>query len=114
MSKRNNTELFTDMLESIEKVFRYTEGMSFQDFLGDDRTVDAVVRNFEIIGEAANRIDEATVERFPEVNWRRIIALRHRIAHDYFGINYTVLWEIREKNLRDLQRQIESIINQLS
>lgn len=113
MSKRSDKELLTDILESIDKIFRYTEGMTFDDFIQDERTVDAVVRNFEIIGEAANRIDETLHTQFPEVEWRRIIGLRHRIAHDYFGIDYTVIWGIREDKLADFHQQIEKIITSL-
>lgn len=113
MSKRSDKELLTDILESIDKIFRYTEGMTFDDFIQDERTVDAVVRNFEIVGEAANRVDENLHTQFPEVEWRRIIGLRHRIAHDYFGIDYNVIWVIREVKLADFQQQIKKIITSL-
>lgn len=113
MSKRSNKDLLTDIIESIDKIFRYTEGMKFDDFMQDERTADAVVRNFEIIGEAANRIEEGLHSQFPEVEWRRIIGLRHRIAHDYFGIDYNIIWEIRETKLADFKQQMEKMLNQI-
>jgi len=87
--------------------------MEFEDFMQDERTVDAVVRNFEIIGEAANRIEEGLHIQFPEVEWRRIIGLRHRIAHDYFGIDYNIIWEIREAKLADFKNQMEKMLDQI-
>ncbi|MDO8366916.1 MAG: DUF86 domain-containing protein [Saprospiraceae bacterium] len=113
MSKRSNKDLLMDIIESIDKIFRYTAGMEFGDFMQDERTADAVVRNFEIIGEAANRIEERLHSEFPEVEWRRIIGLRHRIAHDYFGIDYNIIWEIRETKLADFKQQMENMLNQI-
>ncbi|MBL7774593.1 MAG: DUF86 domain-containing protein [Saprospiraceae bacterium] len=113
MSKRSDRELLLDIVESIDKIFRYTDGMSFKNFIEDERTIDAVVRNFEIIGEAANRLDESFQDQFPHVEWRRIIGLRHRIVHDYFGIDYHIIWQILETKLNDFRQQIEKIISQL-
>ena len=65
--------------------------MSFNDFINDDKTIDAVVRNFEIIGEAANRIPEDFKSNHPEIEWRRMIGFRNRIIHEYFGIDYNMV-----------------------
>ena len=113
MSERSNKELLTDIIECIDKIFRYTNGMELNDFMQDERTVDAVVRNFEIIFDASNRIEESLHNQFPEVEWRRIIGLRHRIAHDYFGIDFRIIWEIRETKLADFKRQMENMLNQI-
>jgi uncharacterized protein with HEPN domain len=74
------------MRECAEKVLRYTRGMALKDFLADERTFDAVLRNLEIIGEAARHIPEEICLRYPEVEWRRIAALRNVLAHAYFGL----------------------------
>ena len=72
MSKRDTLLLLDDMLQSAHKIKRYTNGLNYDSFLTDDKTIDAVVRNFEIIGEAANRIDPDFRESNPEIEWKRI------------------------------------------
>lgn len=76
--------------------------MSFDDFTADDKTIDAVVRNFEIIGEAANRVPEDFKSSHPEIEWRRIIGFRNRIIHEYFGIDYENVWKIKNENIPEL------------
>jgi len=90
MSKREPKLLVSDILESAQKILDYTAGQSFEDFTKDSKTVDAVIRNFEIIGEAANRLPEEFKDRFSEIDWHRILGFRNRIVHDYFGIDYSM------------------------
>ena len=72
MSKREPKLLVGDILESARKIIEYTDGQNFEDFTQDSKTVDAVIRNFEIIGEAANRLPEDFKERFTDIDWHRI------------------------------------------
>ena len=72
MSKRSSDLLLLDMKEAAEKILKYTQGLSFEDFLADDKTIDAVVRNFEIIGEASLRIDEDFRLENPQIEWKKI------------------------------------------
>jgi len=113
MSKREASLLLQDINDSIKKIKLYTIGMSFEMFQNDDKTIDAVIRNFEIIGEAANRIPDELKEKFNNVNWHRIRGFRNRIVHDYMGVDLEIIWEITEKNLEEFQEQIEEIINQI-
>ena len=106
MSKRNIRILLEDILESINKIFHYTDKMSFDDFVKDDKTIDAVVRNFEIIGEASNRIPENVRNRYPSIEWHRIISIRNRIIHEYFGVDYQIIWEIINTQLGILKNSI--------
>ena len=96
MSKRDPRLLIGDILESANKILDYIKGQSFDYFTKDSKKVDAVIRNFEIIGEAANRLPEEFKESFPEVDWHRIRGFRNRIVHDYFGIDYSIVWIIKE------------------
>jgi uncharacterized protein with HEPN domain len=111
MSKRDLLLLLEDILESCYKIKKYTEGHSFETFLKDDKTVDAVVRNFEIIGEAANRIDPEFKSKHLQIDWRRIRGFRNRIVHDYFGIDYEIVWSIIENDLDNLKIQMETLID---
>jgi len=113
MSKREPLLLLKDIEESIKKIKAYTKGMSFKMFQNDDKTIDAVIRNFEIIGEAANRIPDEIKDNFTEVNWHRIRGFRNRIVHDYMGVDLEIIWEIIEKNINELQEQIEEMINRI-
>ncbi|MEP4092677.1 DUF86 domain-containing protein [Reichenbachiella sp.] len=94
MSKRDNTLLLLDMKESSEKILKYTSGLNYDSFISDDKTIDAVVRNFEIIGEAANRIAEDFKAKNPQIEWRKLRGFRNRIVHEYFGIDYEIVWSI--------------------
>jgi uncharacterized protein with HEPN domain len=91
MSNRDTYLLLQDMLESAEKIRQYTDGYDYESFVDDDKTIDAVVRNFEIIGEAANRIDPDFRVQNHEMHWNRIRGFRNRLVHHYFGIDYKIV-----------------------
>ena len=86
--------------------------MSFDDFMQDDKTIDAVVRNFEIIGEASNRVPDDFKTEHPEIEWRRIIGFRNPIIHEYFGIDYENLWRIKTDNIPPLSELIKQILDE--
>jgi len=94
MSKRSVELLVEDMSEAAEKIRRYTAGMTRAVFLADEKTADAVVRNLEIIGEAANRLPTEFMDTHSQIEWKKIIGLRHRIVHDYFGVDLEIVWNI--------------------
>lgn len=102
MSKRGPSLLIEDIIESASKILVYTENLSFEQFTEDSKTIDAVIRNFEIIGEAADRLPENFKDQHPAVDWHRIREFRNRIVHDYFGIDYSIVWEIKESFLPTL------------
>ena len=88
--------------------------MNFDDFTNDDKTIDAVVRNFEIIGEASNRVPDNFKSDHPEIEWRRMTGLRNRIIHEYFGINYETVWKIKEENIPELVELIQRAMDNLA
>jgi uncharacterized protein with HEPN domain len=94
MSNRSAELLIEDILDAARKIQRFTIGITFEDFIADDKTVDAVVRNFEVIGEASNRLPPEFKQRYAEVDWARIKGFRNRIVHDYFGIDHIIVWNI--------------------
>ena len=110
MSNRDNFLLLEDMLESALKILKYTNGLNYEKFLNDEKTVDAVIRNFEIIGEAANRIDTEFKMNNSHLEWKRIRGFRNRVVHDYFGIDYEIVWSIIESDLEKLIFQLENLI----
>ena len=102
MSRRDWTLFVADMQEACDKIAHYTTGMDFEAFCADTRTVDAVVRNLEIIGEASNGIPEDEKLLRPDIDWRAIKGLRNRIVHEYFGLSLSVIWAVVQMDLPEL------------
>ena len=89
----------TDMIEFAEKVQSYTDGMDQTAFIADSRTYDAVLRNLELVGEAATHIPNAVREAYREVPWRTIVGARNRIVHGYLGIDVDLIWDIIQRDI---------------
>lgn len=113
MSNRTPALLLEDILTSAVKILSYTKDYTFNQFIEDDKTMDAVIRNFEIIGEAANHLPDEYRDKYVLVDWHRIRGFRNRIVHDYMGIDYKIVWNIIESFLPLLITQIRSISNNL-
>lgn len=110
MSDRNARLLLEDMLEAIGKIRRYTGSLSFDTFMKDDKTIDAVLHNLQIIGEAANRLPEEFTENHSDIEWFKIIGLRHRVVHDYFGVDLEIVWQILHRDLGVFESQIRKLV----
>ena len=108
MSRREWSLLVADMQEAIEKIASYVDAMTFTDFQSDNRTVDAVVHNLLVIGEAARCLPASIKENHPDIDWIAINGLRNRIAHEYFGLSLSVIWEIVQRDLPRLQQQLSA------
>jgi uncharacterized protein with HEPN domain len=106
---RDTGMYFDDILTAIDRIVEYTRDYDFTSFKRDYRTVDAVIRNFEVIGEAVKNIPDAIKERNPCVPWSEMYALRNRISHAYFGIDYEIIWDIITNYLPENREQIEKI-----
>jgi len=109
MPKRDSDLLIEDMLAAIRKIERYIEGMDQEQFGQDEKTVDAVARNLEILGEATRQLPEAFIAQFPEVPWRQMAGLRNRIVHDYFGLDLEIIWQVVRHDLPGLRAQLEGL-----
>ena len=113
MSKRSLKLLIDDIWESIEKIERYTEGMTRESFQSDEKTSDAVVRNLEIIGEAAGRLPEEFMDSNSEIEWFKIVGLRNRIVHEYFGVDLEIIWQIIKKDFPAFKKSLKGIRSEL-
>ncbi len=94
MPERDPELLIGDMLGAAQKIARSLARVDRQSFLEDEKTVDAVVRNLEIIGEAARRLPMAYTARYLDLPWRRMAGLRNRIVHDYAGLDVEIVWDV--------------------
>jgi uncharacterized protein with HEPN domain len=92
-----------DILEAIGRIRRHVGQMDFAASKTDEKTVDAVIRNLEVIGEAARNVPEPLRQGCPETEWCKIVALRNILIHDYFGINLEIIWDIVQHKLDDLE-----------
>src|SRR6056297_2588291 len=99
MSERDYKLYIYDIIRSIDNILEYTEGLDENGFIKDKKTIDAVIRNFEVIGEAANKLPRDVKTQNPEVPWRDMIDFRNRITHEYFGISSGIVWQIINKEL---------------
>ncbi|BCZ92469.1 DUF86 domain-containing protein [Thermus thermophilus] len=87
--------------------------LTFERFAQDDRTVDAVVRNLEVIGEAARQIPSEVRERYPEVPWRRVIGLRNVVVHEYFAVDVEIVWTVVRQSLPELKEALRRMMAEL-
>lgn len=101
------------MLSSIDRILEYTEHHDYATFKEDYKTVDAVIRNFEIIGEAAKHVPDEVRIQNPEVPWEEMYLMRNKVSHEYFGIDYAIIWDVIDNHLPHNRIQIEIIIEEL-
>lgn len=105
MSKREWRLFIEDILESIEKIETYIRNMDFENFKKDDRTIDAVVRNLGVIGEAARNVKIEIKNKYSNVPWQDIIDFRNRITHAYFTLSLPIVWHILKQELPPLKKE---------
>jgi len=107
MSKRADNLLVDDIATAIQKILEYTSGLSFDEFVNDVKTFDAVIRNFEIIGEAASKLSNKYIIENHHVEWNKMISTRNHLIHGYFGIDAKIIWNIIQNILPKLKMQID-------
>jgi uncharacterized protein with HEPN domain len=100
-----------DILHAITRIREYTAGFSSGAFAADAKTFDAVVRNLEVIGEAAKAVPEMIRSEHPEVDWKKTVGLRNILIHHYFGVDAEIIWDIIQNKLPALEGQIRAIEN---
>ena len=102
-----------DILEAIGKIRTYTADMGREEFGGDSKTIDAVLRNLEVIGEAAKSIPESARQQYQNVEWRKMAGLRDILIHHYFGVNLDIVWDILQNEITGLAEGVREILNEL-
>lgn len=101
MAKKKSASLIADIIKCGERILIYTEGLTFRQFVRDPKTVDAVVRNFQIIGEAVVKLPGTFKHKHSQIPWKKIRAFRNRIVHNYSGVDQLV-WEEKDKFLKEM------------
>ena len=109
---RRDKERLEHILAAIERVNRYVADTTYQDFVDDDMMYYAVVKNIEIIGEAANMLTTEFQEAHPNTPWKKVKGMRNYIVHEYFQIDDIVVWEVATKSLVELKEQISRYLEE--
>lgn len=112
MTKENKVFL-QHILDGIGKIESYLQNFDYAKFQNDMKTIDAVVRNVEVIGEAANNLTRGFRSKNSNVEWRKIIATRNRIIHGYASVDLEIIWNITQKDLSQLKTEVEKILENL-
>lgn len=99
MKERTYKMFVEDILDAMNKIERFISGLTYELFEANEMAIDAVIRNFEIIGEASTHIPDEIREKHPDIPWKRMIGLRNIVIHDYFGIDLDTIWMIASKNI---------------
>ncbi len=106
--RNKSSEIYVqDIKDSIKKIGRYVEGMNFQEFKEDEKTVDAVIRSLEVIGEAANNIPDEFKKKHEDIPWEKIISMRNKMIHEYFGVDLEIVWETIKTDIIDLSSKLD-------
>ena len=112
MSERAESDFLRDIREAVRRIKMYTEAMTYDHFLVDIKTQDAVIRNLEIIGEATKSLSTELRGKHSDVPWKGMAAIRDRLIHHYFGVNLDIVWDVVTVELPVLEAQIEAILQQ--
>lgn len=112
MSERCASAFLQDMLEAARRILAYSDAMDYAEFRRDYKTQDAVLRNLEVLGEAAKHIPAEVSAQYPGLPWREMAGTRDRLIHHYFGVNLDVVWGIVELELPNVVAGLEAILEQ--
>lgn len=110
MSSRDWLFRIQDILKAIQKIETYIEGMTLNQFKKNELVIDAVIRNFEIIGEASKNISKSTRDLYPDIPWDQMNGMRNILIHEYFGVDETTVWHTAKTHLPILKEQFEALL----
>jgi len=110
MSERTDADYLSDIREAIRRITAYVAGLTYDAFLADAKTQDAVIRNLEIIGEATKNLSEELRSKHPGIPWKGMAGVRDRLIHHYFGVNLDVVWQVAVAELPEVASQLGRLL----
>ncbi len=113
MMKRTYRLYLNDIIQAMNKIERYAQGLDYDSFINNEMVVDAVLRNIEVIGEAAAQIPETIKQQYSNIPWKKIIGLRNIVVHEYFGIDLDNIWKIVTENIPETKPQLVEMFEDL-
>jgi hypothetical protein len=111
---RRELDYLYDIEDAVDRAISYTTGLSWEEYIKDYKTQDAVVWNLEVIGEASKNLPDEFRRQYPSIPWRDMMGTRDRLTHHYFGINQEIVWQIIQQDLPGLKKQIAQLIGDFS
>lgn len=111
--KRDYKLFLKDIIDAMDAIERFIEGMELDDLIKDDKTSSAVMRKFEILGEAARNIPDWMREKYPQIPWKRMAGMRDRLIHGYFGIDYKLVWDAIKIEIPKVKPEFQKILKDL-
>src|SRR3990172_7498018 len=113
MKKRVYGDFVQDILDSVNDIGNFIEGMDFKEFIEDKKTIYSVVRAIEIIGEATKNIPEQIKKKYPEVPWKKMAGMRDRLVHEYFGVDLEILWGTAKEDVPVLKTPVSKVLEDM-
>lgn len=108
--KRKYIHFIEDIANAVKKIERYTNNLDYEEFSDNEMAVDAVIRNFEVIGEAVNNIPNEVKKKFPDVEWSEAVGFRNVLIHNYFGLDLESIWDTIKKNIPNLKKHVTKVL----
>jgi len=107
---KNDLFFLKNIQVSVSKILNYTQRLTFEGFINDEKTIDAVERNFEIIGESVKKLSDELKQKYPDIPFKQVAGMRDKLIHDYFGTDYKIVWTTIETKLPEFRKDIDKII----
>ncbi|MDI6788484.1 MAG: DUF86 domain-containing protein [Planctomycetota bacterium] len=108
--KRDYIDYLEDILKSINNIKDFTKGLTYKDFVKDEKTSLAVIKSIEIIGEAVKKVPNSIKNKYPDVEWKKISGMRDILVHEYFGVDMKILWRVIRRRIASLGTIIRTVI----
>jgi len=110
MKKREYRDYLQDIYDAINEVATFIEGMTYEDFLKDKKTINAVIRSIEVIGEASKQLPKAVRDKNPSIPWKKMAGMRNKVIHEYFGVDIEIVWKTVRKQIPALKKKIFALL----
>jgi uncharacterized protein with HEPN domain len=110
VKKREYRDYLQDIYDALAEVAIFIDGMTYQDFLKDKKTINAVIRSIEVIGEASKQLPKAVKDKNPSIPWKKMTGMRNKVIHEYFGVDTEIVWKTAKKQIPTLKKKIFTLL----